>query len=158
MVTVLYKLFLAVMISLFIGFGISVFYPAPKAPEYPSALEKTGPSDLTEDQKKEEREFAQRMDDYQKKFQDYNKNVSVIIIALSVLLLVISLSMLLSVDIFGDGVLLAGVFTLLYGMIRGIMSNNNQFQFIVVTIGLVLALVLGYYKFIRSDKKTAKSS
>lgn len=31
-----YMLFVAVLIALFVGFGVSVFYPEPKMPDYPT--------------------------------------------------------------------------------------------------------------------------
>jgi hypothetical protein len=45
--------------------------------------------------------------------------------------------------------LLGGVFAAAYSIIRGLMSENTQFRFIIVVIGLAIALALGYIKFIR---------
>jgi hypothetical protein len=48
-----------------------------------------------------------------------------------------------------DGILLGGVFTTMYSIIRGLMSEDSQFRFLIVVIGLGIALALGYIKFIR---------
>lgn len=51
-----------------------------------------------------------------------------------------------------DGVLLGGVLTLLYSIVRGFGSQDTMFRFVVVSIGLVIALLLGYIKFIKPNK------
>ena len=158
MTKILYKLFLAAMIALFVGFGISVFYPAPKAPEYPSTLiEKTDPQVQTAEDKKVLDDYDKANKQYQTDFENYSRTVSAVAIGVSILLLVISLTILLPVEMFGDGILLGGLFTLFYGIIRAFMSGDNKFQFIVVTLGLIVALLLGYIKFIRPTKKISKA-
>jgi len=56
------------------------------------------------------------------------------------------------IKMIADGILLGGVFTTAYGIIRGFMSDSSQFRFLVVTMGLLIALILGYVKFIRPSK------
>lgn len=153
MVKVLYKLFLALMIALFVGFGISVFYPAPKAPDYPTTLERLEGKSMSEEQKKTEEEFLSQQKKFEKDFATYNRNVSAIIIGISILLLILSLTLLLPIEMIGDAVLLGGLFTLVYGIIRGLMTNDSKFQFIVVTVGLIVAIILGYIKFIKPNRK-----
>lgn len=156
MIKVLYKLFLALMITLFIGFGIAVFYPSPKAPDYPTALEKASSDQLTTEQKQIESDYNIKQDKFQEDLSRYNRNVSAIIIGISILLLILSLTILLKVDLIGEGSLLSGLFTLLYGLGRGLATNDSKFQFLVVTIGLIVALILGYIKFIRPANLEAK--
>jgi hypothetical protein len=48
-----------------------------------------------------------------------------------------------------DGILLGGVFTAAYSIIRGLMSEDSRFRFLIVAVGLAIALILGYLKFIR---------
>jgi len=134
MVKVLYKIFLALMISLFIGFGISVFYSAPKAPNFSST------------------DYQKQYDEFRTEVENHSRNVSVIIIVISVILLVISLTALLSVDIMGDGFLLGGLFTLIYGIIRALLTGDSTYQFAAVSAGLLIVLILGYIKFIKQDK------
>lgn len=153
MVKVLYKLFLAIMIALFVGFGVSVFYPTPKAPDYPMSLERIDGKTMTAEQKKVEDDYLSQQKEFEKQFAVYNRNISAIIIGISILLLILSLTLLLPIEIIGDAVLLGGLFTLVYGIIRGIMTQDSKFQFIVVTVGLVVAIVLGYVKFIKPKNK-----
>ena len=52
--------------------------------------------------------------------------------------------------VIGDGTTLGAVFTLFYGLIRAFMTNDEQFRFIAVAMGLVVLIVLVYWKFSRS--------
>jgi hypothetical protein len=54
--------------------------------------------------------------------------------------------------VIGDGVTLGAVFTLFYGLIRAFMSNNEQFRFVAVAIGLAIVLTLVYWRFVRSSQ------
>jgi len=152
MAQVLYKLFLALMLALFVGFGVAVFYTSPKAPEYPIELEGKITGEYTTEQKKIEADYNQLQREYQKEFMTYNRNVSAIILAFSILILILSLTVFAKIDIIGDGVLFGGLLILAYGIIRGLMSQESKYQFIVVSVGLIVTLALGYIKFLKPRK------
>ncbi|MFW5885389.1 MAG: hypothetical protein ACOCUF_04145 [Patescibacteria group bacterium] len=150
----IYTIFLGILVALFVGLGIDTFYQAPERPEYPVELRSMTP------EKEKSAEFNQLREQYEKEQQkhqeqraDYNRNVSIIAIASSILLLVVSLTFLGQIKIIADGVLLGGVFTAVYSIIRGLMTDLTQFRFLIVAAGLVIALVLGYIKFVKPDKK-----
>lgn len=152
MVKVLYKIFLGTMLVLFIGFGISVFKPGPTMPKYPTELEGIKSEVPTPEQEKINSDYAKKQRTYQDESAAYSRTVSVYVFAFSILLLILSLTVLIKVEIIGDGVLLGGLLTLGYGIIRALMSENNKFQFIAVTIGLVIALFLGWWEFLREKR------
>jgi Na+/H+ antiporter NhaC len=150
----IYTLFLALLIALFVGLGIDSFYQSPKAPEYPSksiSIQKPG-CEVTEEQQKIDQEFNQLQEKYSKELKTYNRNISIVALVSSIVILVFSLTFMAKIKMIADGILLGGVFTTAYGIIRGLMSDNSYFRFLVVTIGLIVALVLGYVKFIRPQK------
>lgn len=152
-----YTIFLALLIALFVGLGISAFYPGPKEPLYPFQLdaEKPGCEETTELKNvREEYNRAQR--DYTENFKPYSRNVSIISIAAAILILIASLTLLSKIKMIADGILLGGVFTTIYSIIRGVLSEDTKFRFLVVTIGLLIALVLGYIKFIKPKEETEK--
>ncbi len=153
MAKVLYKLFLALMLALFIGFGIAVFYTSPKAPDYPVELQNKNSDQLTTAQKAVETDFNIKQSDFQKKFATYSRNVSAVALGFAVILLILSLTVLVKIDIIGDGALFGGLLTLGYGIIRGFMSQEAKYQFAVVTVGLLITLFLGYIKFLKPEKK-----
>lgn len=172
-IKIFYTIFLALLVALFVGLGIEAFYPTPKYPEYPSVLE-TVPFEpettVTAEQRVErekqrvaEEKWCKEEKAYQKKIGAYNRNVSIIALVGAILTLVISLTFLKKILILSDGLLLGGVFTVCYSIIRGFGSDNERFRFAIVTVGLIIALFLGYIKFIKPagekeiDSKTSSA-
>lgn len=154
----LYSFFLAVLLVTFVGVGIAAFYKAPKHPEYPIEAEPyaTKPMESTTEsaQMREKRiNFELKSREYQKQNEIYNKNVSTIAVIASLLILVVSVSFLSKIMYLSDGLLLGGVFTLIYSVFRGFSAGDEIYRFIVVTIGLIVAIFLGYWKFVRVVKK-----
>lgn len=148
---VLYTIFLALLIAFFYGLGVSAFYPSPKSPDYPVSLEnaKTEPVNFTEDQKKDERELESAMKKYEEEMKVYNRNASMMNLTLAVISLVISFLFIHKIFLISDSLLLGGIFTLAYSIILGLTTEDARYRFIVVTIGLVVTLVVGYFKYIK---------
>ena len=146
----LYALAIALLVVAFVGFGISAFYPEPEYPEYPPELEFSGPGEEpTKEEKKLMAEQREEEEAYQRQISDYNRVVSSIVIGVAVLLLVGSILWISGLPVIGDGTTLGAVFTLFYGLIRAFMTNDEQFRFVAVAIGLVVLLALVYWKFSR---------
>jgi len=155
MIKFIYTIFLAILVVLFVGLGIDTFYPGPQMPDYPVELEVEKPTIETgEDKLKEVREdYTKNKTEFRKESKTYNRNVSIISLAVAIIILILSLTYIAKIKIIADGILLGGVLTSVYSIIRGLMSENSQFRFIIVTIGLIIALVLGYIKFIKSNSE-----
>jgi hypothetical protein len=154
----IYTLFLALLVALFVGLGISAFYPGPKAPEFPAALDSEKPGCEEDASLKAAREkFNQDQRDYNEKFKPYSRNVSMISLLAAILILIASLTLLAKIKMIADGILLGGVFTTAYGIIQGLISEDTKFRFLIVTIGLLIALVLGYIKFIRPKENSQEN-
>jgi hypothetical protein len=155
----IYTFFIGILLATFIGVGIAAFYEGPKQPEfpiedtYPTKLPETPTASVSAEEATLERERAVKHDKAYREFSTlnrvYSRNVSIITTIASVLLLVISLTMLKKLDLLSDGLLLGGLFTQLYSILRGFESQDNKFRFVVVTIGLITSLVVGYMRFIR---------
>lgn len=147
-----YTVFIGVLLALFIGIGIAAFYPYPKAPEpsavpvaYRNDLQAT-PSAQTIEQEKKDREAWQ---EYQRQNEEYNRNVSIMTLIAAIVVLVISLTLARSILIIADGLLLGGLFTLVYSLFRSFNSSDYKFMFIVISTGLAISVILGYLKFIK---------
>jgi len=146
----IYTIFLALLIALFIGFGINTFYTGPERPAYPIELDTVRQGcEETLEQKTAREEFSIANEIFQEESKLYNRNVSIISLIAAILILVVSLTLLAKIKMIADGLLLGGVFTTIYGIIRGLMSDSSGFRFLVITVGLIITLVLGYIKFIR---------
>jgi hypothetical protein len=160
----IYTLFIGILLALFVGFGIAAFYEEPKYPElplsmkyarplYPETQEGTQAAEITKEQIQQEK----RQENYQKDLKTYNRNVSVISLIAAIAYMIISLMLLKNLLLISDGLLLGGVFTLLYSIGRGFATNDSKFQFITVAIGLLISLTLGYIKFIKPAQRKQKN-
>jgi hypothetical protein len=145
MIRYIYTFFVGLFLAIFIGMGIAVFYPAPLSPEPPPYYGQT----MTDSEKKAQSDFEVKQKAYDKELWRYNRNASVIILSCAVIVLAISLSFADKIGIIADGLLLGGIFTLLYGVGRGMATDSNKYRFLIATIGLTVTLVLGYLKFTR---------
>ena len=152
MLKLIYTVFLGIMLALFVGFGVATFYTAPKMPEYPSKLQYSEPAKMDTPELIVERKA---FDDKQKTFNDANKlyrgRVFIIVVICAVLILAIGLLLEHRIMILSDGFLLGGVLLLAYALINAFMTENTRYQFVAVTVGLVISLVLGWLKFIRPN-------
>jgi hypothetical protein len=153
-----YTFFLGILLAVFIGVGISTFYPGPKAPEFPTELNNYG-KEMTVQQEAKQREFDVKMEQHNKEMRPYNRNVSIITLVAAVGFLVLSIIFEKRIKVIADGVMLGGLFTLLYSIGRGFASEDNKYVFMVITVGLLVALYLGYHRFVKDhipEPKTKK--
>jgi len=151
-IKLIYTLFLALLVALFVGFGIDAFYRGPDFPDYPITLQladKSPTCPLSDEVKAAQINFDKDTKAYEEISKVYNRNVSIISLVAAIIVLILSLTLLAKIHMIADGILLGGVFTTTYSIIRGLMSANSQFRFFIVVIGLIIALALGYIKFIR---------
>lgn len=150
-----YILFTGVLLATFVGVGIAAFYPSPKTPEPPVSVKYAPPCESAKDEatsqkiRQEQEEFDKVFKAYERQNEKYNRDVSIISLAAAILILIVSLTLFKKILILADGLLLGGVLTLIYSIIRGFGSGDNMFRFIVVSAGLIIALFLGYIKFIK---------
>ena len=153
---IIYSIFIGVLFAVLVGVGIAAFYPEPKPPEYPSALKIPREGGLNqpvfEELKGEQEEFDRLEKAFEQNLETYNRNVSIIAIVASIITLVVSLTLFGKLLLIADGLLLGGVLTLLYSIIRGFGSGNNKFQFIIVSLSFTVALILGYIKLAKPPK------
>lgn len=144
-----YTVFLAILIALFFGLGVAAFYEAPKRPTPTMAIEK----EETVENKGEILEYEANQREYEKSSQSYNRNVSMITLGLALVSVVAGLLLTNKILLLSDGLMLGGVITLVYSIIRGMQTEDAKFRFIVATIGLLITVVLGYVKFIKNKEE-----
>lgn len=156
-IRLVYTLFIGVLFAALVGFGIAAFYESPKEPEYPSVLKVTRPEERVSESvfnelKNKQEQYDREVKDFREKTKLYNRNVALIAIAASIVTLLISLTLFKKILLIADGLLLGGVMTLIYSIIRGIASGDDKFRFIIVAIGFVITLILGYIKLAKTTK------
>jgi len=149
----LYIVFIGLLFATCVGVGIAAFYPKPVPPTYPNQpTYSTKPAqtpEVTAQDAAKINEYDKLQTAYQAKSERYNRNVALLAVGFSLAILVISLILLKSVELIANGVMLGGVFTLIYGIARSFASGDQKFMFVVVTFGLLVALILGYIKLIK---------
>lgn len=150
MLKIMYSFFLGIILAVFVGVGISTFYNAPEYPEYPASLERLDTPELTEEQKSIQTEFDTEVEAAEVELDSYNRNVSILATIVAVLFMAIGLVYAHKIDVIADGILLGGIFTLLYGLGRGLASGDEIFRFLVVTVGVAAAIGIGYWRFVKN--------
>lgn len=151
----IYTFFLGLLLALFVGAGINTFYPGPESPQYGAELN-TYSKEPSAEQEAKQREFDVKMEKYNKEMQPYNRNVSIITLVAAVILLTISLIYEKRIKLIADGIMLGGLFTLLYSLGRGFASQDSKYVFVMVSVGLVIVLYLGYHRFVKLEAEKAK--
>lgn len=151
-----YTAFIGVLLATFVGVGIAAFYKAPQAPNTPAELKY--PAQPVSPNSTPSAEFIRKQEEQDQKFkefeenrQKYERNVSMIALGFAIIILVLSLTTLRNVYVISDGVLLGGVLTLIYSIVRGFGAEDSYYRVIVTGIGLLIALILGYLKMVKPN-------
>ena len=154
-----YIVFIGVLLAIFIGVGIDAFYSSPEYPEtplllelYKTPIEPVCDTAISAQLEKEQIAFDENLKLYQENSEKYNGNVSIFSLIAAILILILSLTILRNINVIADGLLLGGVMTLLYSVVRIFGSGNDKIRFAVVAVGFIVSLVLGYLKFIKSQE------
>jgi hypothetical protein len=140
MLAMIYTLALGLIVCAFVEIGLYTFLKEPESP-WPDGYE---PAETYEEKQK----LAERQNIYNEAIQRRNGIVTVLSLVFATALLAISLLTSARLGVLSNGILLGGVFTLLYGVGLGIRTGGRILRFVVATISLVVALALGYIKFV----------
>jgi len=149
MLIAIYKLFVGLLLATFVGVGIAAFAPEPRFPEPPVTMRGPLGEQASPEAQREFEEFQRTSRAFRVEMAAYSRNVSVISAVAAIAMLVLSLTALRAIPIFSDGFLLGGILTFGYSIVRGFGAEDNTFRFIIVAVGLVIALGLGYVRFVR---------
>ena len=160
---VIFAFFLGLMVTAFIGVGVYTFYP----PELERFQDETrvlydqqqqirdarGAEGLTEAEQAELAALAERTREAEKEMRDYQGNwarmTSIILIVLATFVMAVSLIRADQLPVINNGLLLGGVFTMLYGTGWILWSGDSRARFWVMAFALLITLLLGYIRFVR---------
>ncbi|MDH4138959.1 MAG: hypothetical protein OEV43_00100 [Coriobacteriia bacterium] len=162
---VIFSFFLGLMVTAFIGVGVNTFYQSPEV-RYQDEIDELvrqeedvyitqdaeGPLSAQDEATLEEirREIRALEDKRQSEWEPYARNTSIILILFATLVMGISLMRSEQLRIISNGLLLGGLFTMLYGTGWVIASGSSLARFAVMTFALVVTFALGYARFVRS--------
>lgn len=163
---IIFSIFLGLMVTAFIGVGVYTFYPNPEA-ELQKKIESLDRQIQQTQQFKdptqlsaEERAKMQTVQDELNKAQDqmknamevWGRNTSIILISFATLVMALSLVRPDELPVISNGLLLGGVFTMVYGVGWIVATGTSYVRFAVMTAALIITLALGYYRFVRGRK------
>lgn len=159
----IFSFFLGLMVTAFVGVGVYTFHPPPQS-EFNRQIEDVNrreqavrnsrpPSELTT----EDRDQIQELNNERNELADaarvtreaWGRSTSIIVIALATLVMAISLLRADRLPVISNGLLLGGVFTMLYGVGWIVATDTSVTRFVVMTVALLITLALGYVRFVR---------
>jgi hypothetical protein len=159
----IFGFFLGLMVTSFIGVGVYTFSPSPERPFRDQQARLNRQEQAIRNSKAanaltaEDRATIQQIRDDLAKVEDasraateaWGRRTSIILIVLATMSMAASLMRGLQLPVIGNGLLLGGVFTMLYGVGWIIVSDQSKARFFVMTAALAITLGLGYTRFVR---------
>lgn len=154
MVKIVYAFFVGLLLTAFVGVGIFTFYKQPTPPDTRAMFEQIGKLDPDSAEFKQiEAEHTAIQEKYEQDLSEYYRVASIIALIAAVLFVVVGLATASKLHVLSDGLLLGGIFTLIYSISSGFLHRESTHHFIIISISLAVALGLGYWKFIRPSAK-----
>jgi hypothetical protein len=163
---IIFSIFLGLMLTAFAGIGVYTFHPPPgkdfEAQMRDLTREEQGirgsksSAELTDEDRDRIDEIRSRRrvlsDETLEARKPWFLSTSIILIVFSTLLLVVSLVRADQLQVISSGLLLGGVFTMLYGVGWIAFTGTSVLRFVVITIALLITVGLGYYRFVRGSR------
>ncbi len=163
----IFSFFLGLMVLAFIGVGVNAFYQSPAEKDAPQmqklsrrqqALElKTSPNTArsASDQVELDRIIAQQnalQDRQQAQMEVWARNTSIVLILFATAVMGVSLVRSEQLRVISNGLLLGGLFTMVYGSGWVVFSGSSTARFFVILFALAVSLGLGWLKFVRGRR------
>ena len=158
----IFSFFLGLVLTAFIGVGVYTFLPPPDQHEQQleelsrreEALRTSrGSDDLTDSEREQIEEFGRQRTELHEAAAEarkpWGRTTSIILIAFATLTMAVSLVRADQLPVISNGLLLGGVFTMLYGVGWILTTDTSISRFLVMTAALAITLGLGYIRFVR---------
>lgn len=157
---VIYVVAIAAALALLVVAGVEAFYPAPQYPEYPGYPEYPMPipdydSPEYEEWRQEYEEWQQEWREVQEEYQQevavHDKNVFLIVLPLGVVFAIGGIFLQRRLDIFGAGLILGGIGTMIFAVTPYDLDTKLRFAGIAATLAV---LIFVGYKFFLSLRRS----
>lgn len=158
----IFSFFLGLMLTAFVGVGVYTFHRPPEQfqaqirdlARREGAIRSSRPSnELTpadQNQLQElDRQRRELVDAAAEGQKPWGRSTSVILIVFATLTMAVSLVRAEQLPVISNGLLLGGLFTMLYGVGWIVATDTSITRFFVMTAALVITLGLGYVRFVR---------
>jgi uncharacterized protein HemX len=168
----IFSFFLGLMVLAFIGIGVNTFFPSPATQheQEQQAISRQIESINAKNQNKSldatDQAKIQKLQDQQNALQDkinaetkaWARTTSIILVIFATFVMGISLLLSDQLRVLSNGLLLGGLFTMLYGIGWVIFSGSSTARFVVIPFALAVSIGLGYVKFVRQRAEKATAS
>lgn len=158
----IFSFFLGLMLTAFIGVGVYTFHPPAKhLDERIQAIDRqeldlrnARPDDALPAAEREQLRIlnAERQslyDQSQARREAWGRSTSIVLIILATLVMSVSLVRADQLPVISNGLLLGGVFTMVYGVGWIVATDSSVSRFVVMTVALAITLGLGWVRFVR---------
>lgn len=158
----IFSIFLGLMVTAFVGVGAYTFHPPPEeldararelAHDEQAIRNSAGPEALTPADRQRLQEVADRQYELAEAAREarerWGRSTSIILIVFATLAMAVSLVRAERWPVISNGLLLGGVFTMLYGVGWIVTTGTALPRFVVMTLALAITLALGYVRFVR---------
>jgi hypothetical protein len=158
-----FAIFLGLMVAAFVGVGVYTFYPPPESrlQDRFIALDRqdqairngAAPEALTPEDRARMQKIADernQLEDEQRTAREaWGRVTSIILVVFATAVMAVSLLGAPQLPVISNGLLLGGLFTMIYGVGWTIVSDSSATRFVVISIALAITLGLGYSRFAR---------
>jgi hypothetical protein len=139
---VVYVVAIAVVLVLLVIFGVEAFYPSPSYPEYdPPPVDYNSP-----EYEEWEQEWMEALEEYRQEAAIHDRNVFFIVLPLGVVFAVGGTFIRRRLDIFGAGLILGGIGTMISAITPYDLDNILRFAGIAATLAVLI--FVGYKVFL----------
>jgi hypothetical protein len=165
----IFSFFLGLMVLAFIGVGVNTFLPSPNEQHQQQMQDiqqqieavnvKANGRSLDTTQQAEMDKLTAQQGALQRtidtEMKAWARTTSIVLVIFATLVMAISLIMSDKLRVISNGLLLGGLFTMIYGVGWVIFSGNSIARFAVIAFALAVSIGLGYLKFVRSRAQKA---
>jgi len=162
---IIFSFFLGLMVTTFIGVGVYTFHsPNEELNQRIEELNREenfvrGPIPVEPISPEEEARLRALQEEREALYESsreareaWGRSTSIILILFATLVMAVSLIRSEQLPVISNGLLLGGVFTMVYGVGWIVASDTSVARFIVVTIAFAITLTLGYMRFVRGGR------
>ncbi len=165
---VIFSFFLGLMVLAFIGIGVNTFYPSPRT-KYDDELQKLyreqeaanvgsdrtpTPADKAASLRTQ-KQIDEIVEKQEAETKVWARNTSIVVILFATAVMAISLIRSEQLRVVSNGLLMGGLFTMVYGVGWVLFSGESIARFFVILFAFVVTLALGYVKFVRGREERA---
>jgi len=162
---IIFSFFLGLVLTAFIGVGVYTFYPPPEQfesqirdldqQEQAIRAAAVGRELSIDERSRVEAISRQRSvlnDEVVEARKPWGRNTSIILIVFATIVMIVSLVRAEHLPVISNGLLLGGVFSMLYGIGWIIATDTSVSRFLVISAALAITLGLGYLRFVRMGR------